>query len=116
MVWESRRAGDLVGRGCGRRPTLTRAEAQPRTLEPTQQLATLDHDGAGGDELVAVLLGDVVVIPLESSTRNADPDGEVVQFVERLIAHEVAPTATTVPPPRFVHEDRHGDETDTLGS
>jgi hypothetical protein len=37
-----------------------------------------------------------------------------VQLLERLVADEVTPTSTAVPPSCFVHEDRHVDEAGTL--
>jgi hypothetical protein len=37
-----------------------------------------------------------------------------VEFVERLVAHEMTPSHTPMPPARLVDQDRHAVETGTL--
>lgn len=55
----------------------------------------LDGDGAR-------LIGDVVMVTLECAPRNADPLGEGMEFVQRCVAHQVAPQAPTPMPVGFV--------------
>jgi hypothetical protein len=38
-----------------------------------------------------------------------------VEFVERLVAHEMTPPHPPMPPARFVDQNRHAVETGTLG-
>jgi predicted metal-dependent HD superfamily phosphohydrolase len=87
---------------------LGRREAQAGTLESAEQHPTLDDDGAGGDQLRSELLGDVVMVALESSARDPVRRREGVEFVVGDIAHEVAPPPAPVVPTRFVDQDRHG--------
>lgn len=104
-----------MARSVGRsRATLRRAEAQAGRFEASQQLPALDDRRAGVDERVTEFFGDVVVVALETTTRDVVVIGEVVELVERLVAHQMAPAATAVPPSRFVHQDRHVEETGTL--
>ena len=57
---------------------LARREPETRSLQPTQQLSALHDDGAGLDEIGPVLLGDVVVIALETPPRDPVGVGERV--------------------------------------
>jgi hypothetical protein len=61
---------------------LGRGEPESRRLEATQQLAALHDGGAGRDHEIAVLLGDVVVIALETATRYLVGVGERVELVQ----------------------------------
>ncbi len=47
------------------------------------------------------------MVALKAPPRDAGCRGEVVQLVQRLVAHHVAPTAPAVPPQRFVDEHGH---------
>ena len=80
-----------------------------------QELAALHLDRAGAYQAGAVFVRDVVVIALETPTRDAVLRSEVVEFVIRLVAHQVAPPPLTVPPQRVVDQDRHDAENGTLG-
>ncbi len=84
-----------------------RAEPKSGAAQPTDELPALDDLRSGGDHLVSILLGDVVVVTLEPSTRDPDPVGELDEFLVRHIGDEVTPPATLEPPAGFVHEDRH---------
>lgn len=104
-----------VPRRAGEGPTLRRREAEPGGAESAQQHPTLHHLGTGTDQNRAEFLGDVVVVTLETSPRDAVRVGEGMQFVQRVIAHQVAPSPTPIPPAGFVHQDRHVPDTGTLG-
>ncbi len=58
-------------------------QAEAGSSQTADELSALDVLGTGGDQLVPVLLGDVVVIPLETSPRDPRAVGELVQFVVR---------------------------------
>ena len=51
-------------------------------LEPANQLTTLDDRCARCDHLIAILLGDVVMITVETTAGNAVGVGELMQLVE----------------------------------
>ena len=48
------------------------------------------------------------MIALEAAARDADHVGEAVQLIVGVIADEVAPLLTPVPPSCFVDQDGHG--------
>lgn len=84
-----------------------RAQPQAGATQSAHQFATLDLLGPGGDEFGPVFLGDVVVITLKTQARDAGAIGELVEFVVRGVAHEVAPLLAPPPPPGLVDQDRH---------
>ncbi len=88
-------------------PSLGGAETESSTSETADEFTALDLHGTRLDQLGAVLLGDVVVVTLESPTRDAGSIGERVQFLVRGVAHQVAPLLAPPPPPGLVDQDRH---------
>lgn len=63
------------------RSTLGRRQTQSGGAESANEFPALDVLGTGGQQLVSVLLGDVVVISLEAASRNLVAVGELVQLV-----------------------------------
>ena len=88
---------------------MRRRQPQASVTEPSHELAALHHDGSRSDHGVSVLLGNVVVVALERTARDAEALSEGVELVVRFIADEMAPLSTVEPPARLVHQDRHGD-------
>ena len=62
---------------------------------------------AFGNGYLARLLGNVVVIALESALGDADPLSERVQFVEACVTDHVTPQQVAPRPHAVVDEDRH---------
>jgi predicted metal-dependent HD superfamily phosphohydrolase len=88
--------------------TFGRAQPKSRCSQPPHELATLDVDGAGGDQLGSVLLGDVVVVSLEPAAGDAGAVSEVVQLVVGRVADQMAPLLASPPPASLVDQDGHG--------
>ena len=82
-------------------------ETQAGGAEAAHELAALDLDRSGGDQLGAILLRDVVVVTLEPSSWDAGAIGELVEFVVRRVTHQMTPFLAAPPPARFVDQDRH---------
>jgi predicted metal-dependent HD superfamily phosphohydrolase len=97
----------FTGVSTGPRPPFGRTQTESGGAQPTHEFAALHDLGAGSDHVVAVLLGDVVVVALEPAARNPDLVGELEQFVVRHVRHQMTPLLAAVPPARFVDEDRH---------
>ena len=83
-------------------------QAMNLARERAHEFATLDLLRAGLDEFDAVLLGDVVVVTLEAAAWDAGAICEVVEFVVRRVADQVAPFLAPPPPSGLVDQDRHG--------
>ena len=83
------------------------SQPQPRKLEPPEQFTARRGDGSGADDHLEVLLGNVIVIALETPAGKTDRVDEVVQFFEAGITDEVRPPSAAVPPQWLVDED-HG--------
>src|SRR5690606_12745419 len=83
------------------------AEPQPARVQLADQLAPLDQDRPGRDDLGVPLGGHVVVVALEGARRDAHPGGERVQFLQRGVADDVRPEAAVRGPDRRVDPDRH---------
>ena len=93
---------------CDARSPLRRRQTEPGAAESLYQLAALHNARAGVDHLLSIRLRDVVMVALETATRNTDEVSEVVQLVIRHIADQMAPLLTSKPPARFVDQDGHG--------
>ena len=91
----------------GTRSPLRRCEAQTGVTQAAHELAALDLDRTGRDELGAMLVWHVVVIALEPTAREPGRVGERPELVERVVAHQVAPLPVAPPPPGLVDQDRH---------
>ena len=96
-----------VGRRRGSGSSFGGAQPEPGGPQPADQLAALHDLGPGRHDGGEMLLGNVVVVPLEPPARDAEPIGEVVELVERAVADDVRPPAPTVPPAGLVDEDGH---------
>jgi hypothetical protein len=92
---------------CGTRSPLRRCEAKAGRTKAAYQLAALDLQRAGRNELGSVLVRHVVVVTLKPSAREPGRVGERPELVERLVAHQVAPLPAAPPPPGLVDQDRH---------
>lgn len=88
-------------------PPLGGGQAQPGRAQAAKELAARDLDRPGLDEIWSEALRDVVVIALESASRDADRVGELLELVDAHVAHEVAPPFAAEPPQRLVDQDRH---------
>jgi hypothetical protein len=88
-------------------PSLGWSQAQPGGAQASHQFAAADLGRSGGDDTSPMLLGNVVMVPLERAARNPQAGGEVVQLGERGVAHQVAPASAAPPPERFVDEHGH---------
>ena len=71
------------------------------------EFPTLDMLGAGGDETRVSVVGDVVVVEIETSTGDAVGRGEGVELFQIVIAHEMCPQSAVGGPARIVDQDRH---------
>ncbi len=91
----------------GTRSPLRRCEPQTGGTESAYELAALDLHRARRDELGSVLIRHVVMVTLESTSRDPGRIGERPELVERVVAHQMAPLAVAPPPPGLVDEDRH---------
>lgn len=91
----------------GTRSPLRRCEPQTGGTESAYELAALDLDRTGRDELGPVLIRHVVMVTLEPTAREPGRVGERPELVERVVAHQVAPLAVAPPPPGLVDQDRH---------
>src|SRR6187431_2233520 len=88
-------------------PALRGCQSQATRTEPAHQLAALDHLRTECDQVAPVLLGDVVVIALESSPGYVGEISERVELFVRHVTHEVTPLAAPPPPSCLVDQDRH---------
>ena len=64
-------------------------ESQAGGAQPAKQFPARGDLCSGNDQIVEVLLGDVVVVPLEPSARDPCPLGERMQLVIADIADEM---------------------------
>jgi len=103
----------LASRLAGDRSSLGRCQPQPGGLETPQQHPALHDLGTQSDQFVAKILRDVVVISLESAPRYPGRLGKRMQLIQRVVADEMTPSATAVPPPGFIHQNRHSRHTTT---
>ncbi len=62
--------------------SVDRRKTQARRLEPAQQHSALDDRRPGLDQIVAKLLGNVVVVTLKSATRNSVGLGKLMQLIQ----------------------------------
>lgn len=92
---------------CGARGT-SPGWADPQTcrFQPRQEFATAHFDGPQRHCSVAVVLGQVVVVTLKTTSRDAQFRSHRMQFVVRNIAHHVTPLAVTEPPVAFVDKNQ----------
>ena len=98
----------------GTRSPLRRCEPQTGGTESAYELAALDLHCARRDELGSVLIRHVVMVTLESTSRDPGRIGERPELVERVVAHQMAPLAVAPPPPGLVDEDRHPRQAATM--
>jgi len=93
---------------------LRRRHSQADRLQPSYQLSTLDHGRPCGDQVIAKLGRDVVVIAVEPAAWYTVRLGELMQLVERGIADQMTPPPVSMVPARLVDQDGHSAETGTL--
>ena len=90
------------------RPRLTAAlAAQARSAKAAHQVPPGDGHRAVADGVDPQARRDVVVITLERQAAQTQALGELVQFVETLVADEMRPSITAKRPGRLVHQDGH---------
>jgi len=95
-----------VGALCGARSTsLGWREAQPGTFQSPQQLSAAHRGCTRRYRIRAIVLGNVVVITLEPPARNPQCCGELMQLVQRLVTHHVAPLLVAEPPMAVVNQN-----------
>ena len=102
--------GRTIARGACLSPASQRKSLpppEPRRDEARHELTGGDRGGAGGDDVVVPLGGDVVVVAVEAALGDAQAPGEDVQLVEVRVAHQMRPHAAVRRPERVVDEDRH---------
>ena len=97
-----------VGRRAGRRCAgLSRKSG---SAQPPHELAAVDLLGACGHHRSRMLLWHVVVVALEAAARYPHRCREVVQLLQRLVRHQMAPPPAAPPPARLVDEHGHGSQ------
>lgn len=100
------RVNCVAGVRCGAPSTsLGRREAQPRSLQALQQFPAAHRGGTEFHCSLAVLFGQVVMVALKSATWHAHRLSELVQLLERLVAHEMTPLLLAEPPMAVVNQD-----------
>jgi len=67
----------------------------------------VDVLGAGGDQSRMGFFRHVIVIAVEAAARNSVRRCEVVELLQRAIAHQVRPKSVVRGPPRVVDQDPH---------
>jgi hypothetical protein len=85
----------------------TTGAAQPGGAQARQEHPGVDQLGTRGHGGGEQAFGDVVVIALETPSRDPECLGELVQLVVAHVAHEVRPPLTSEPPAGRVNQDRH---------
>ena len=83
------------------------ASTQACGSQSPHQFTTFHGLCSDGNGLLAQVLGKVVVITIETTGGNCQPRGKGVQFIQRVVAHEVTPHAPMVRPVRVVDENGH---------
>lgn len=68
---------------------------------------TVDVLGTRGDQSCVGFFGYVVVVAVEAAAGDAVQRCEVVELLERPIAHQMSPKSVVRGPPRVVDQDRH---------
>ena len=86
---------------------MRRREPKPAGPEAPNQFTALHCDRASIDQLGPVVLGNIVVIAVESTSWDAGGVREGVQLVVGDITHEVTPRPAVPMPPRFVDQNGH---------
>ena len=82
------RRGDAVG-GLSAGAPLDGAQSQAASAQPPKQFPARRHLRSGGDQLVEIFFGHVVVVALEAAARDPCPFGKRMQFVVADITDEM---------------------------
>ena len=106
---------DLSGRVSSAADTSPSAVAGRGTRRPlaiSRRISSRPSTGPapGRDRVVVPLLRDVVVVQVEGPLGDAEPGGEAVQLLGRVVADQVAPQPAVRRPARWVDEDGHDPE------
>ncbi len=80
---------------------------QPRLPESSDKLPGVDGSGAGSHRARPPVVWQVVVVVVESPTRQAERAGEVVELVQVRVADQVGEASAARRPDRLVDEDGH---------
>ena len=85
-------------------PAIALGDSQSAIAQSFYELPDAHRFRPGCHHLLVPGLGYVVVIEIETSTREAHPTGEVVQLRQRAVTHQVRPEHPMRWPPRLVDQ------------